>query len=107
MHAGHGVQLRIVQGYAQCLADSLCSGPAAEPTAEAQGEDRAGLILRLLQLACQQPAPNLAHMLLGYDISAGPQGARLECCTKTVRQRSLLQRLRERTEPASSCACCS
>ena len=76
-----GAQQRIVQGYEQCLADSLWSSPAPDAAADgqpgSQAEDKALLILCLLQLASQQPAPNLAHLLLGFDVSSGPQGAHL------------------------------
>ena len=68
-----------MQGYAQCLQDSLWVQPAAASESE---EDRAGLVLRTLQLAALQPAPNLAHLLLGFDVHAGPQGASLTAATR-------------------------
>ena len=78
------VQQRMVLGFEQCLADALWAGPQpadedATPggsgnPAGGLGGQRACLALRLLQLTSTQPAPNLAHLLLGFDVSRGPKG---------------------------------
>ena len=79
------VQQRMVLGFEQCLSDALFQGPQqlqegspggglGEPSGDPLGALRAALALRLLHLASAQPAPNLAHLLLGFDVSSGPRG---------------------------------
>ena len=38
------------------------------------GVDRAMLVLQLLLGAVQGPAPNFAHLLLGFNVQDGPEG---------------------------------
>ena len=79
------IQQRMVLGFEQCLADALFADPSditpggtseasGGPSGDALGGQRASLALRLLNLTSGQPAPNLAHLLLGFDVSSGPRG---------------------------------
>jgi hypothetical protein len=38
---------------------------------EAGGDPRAALVLQLLLSGLEQPTPNLAHLLCGFDFDAG------------------------------------
>ena len=78
-------------GFEQCLSDALFQGPqqlqegspgggSGEPSGDPLGAQRAALALRLLHLASAQPAPNLAHLLLGFDVSSGPKGRLMTRC---------------------------
>jgi hypothetical protein len=37
-------------------------------------DDRAELVLQLLLSGLEGPAPNVGHMLLGFDVERGPEG---------------------------------
>lgn len=41
---------------------------------EGGGDPRAALVLQLLLASLEQPAPNLAHLLCGFDFDAGKCG---------------------------------
>lgn len=47
--------------------------PPADGTegSESSGDPRAALVLQLLLSSLEQPAPNLAHLLCGFDFDAG------------------------------------
>ena len=84
---------RLQDGFAACLQASLFSlgvavavegrGPGEEGAAvgggggadggggEEEGDPRAALVLHLLLAALEQPLPNLAHLLCGYDAESG------------------------------------
>lgn len=73
------------------LQDSLVSQGAfypADPDAEDGSDDtddeRAALVLQLLLDSIEAPAPNLAHILMGYDVHAGPNGEHLCIQTKST-----------------------
>jgi hypothetical protein len=57
--------------HCMCLQDDS-SGGDVEIT-----DVRASLILNLLLQAVDYPAPNLTHLLLGFNVVEGPQGTRL------------------------------
>lgn len=88
-------------GFAECMQDSLfeqspfvseaddaegappgggltsrLAGSAGRAEADAAGgADRAMLVLQLLLGSQQGPAPNLAHLLLGFNVEDGAEGA--------------------------------
>ena len=73
--------LRLRAGAASALQESLFAHGASfttaadEEEAGGSGEDeRASLVLQLLLGTLDAPAPNLAHMLLGFDCEQGPEG---------------------------------
>lgn len=85
--------LRLRAGFAAILHESLFSHGAFYPMddddvekAAAGGgstdDERATLVLQLLLDSLEAPAPNLAHILLGFDVEDGPEGEtlRLKCC---------------------------
>lgn len=78
----------LVDGFASCLQESIFKPRRAVPLVGEDGDaeleqqavpamvmvdedDRAALILELLLRTVNQPAPSLAHLLLGYDVDAG------------------------------------
>lgn len=86
---------RLQDGFAACLQASLFSlgssvvldgeeDAAAAAAAEGDGGDgdggdpRAALVLRLLLASLDQPAPNLAHLLCGFDFDAGERSGGCE-----------------------------
>ncbi len=70
---------RLQEGCATALQDSLfIVGPATAPAGAAphgdtsfeRGDPRPSLTLQLLFAALEQPAPNLAHLLCGYELES-------------------------------------
>ena len=53
--------------------EAASTGKASEVSAE---DDRAELVLQLLLAGLDAPAPNVGHMLLGFDVEHGPEGVR-------------------------------
>ena len=51
--------------------EAASTGKASEVSAE---DDRAELVLQLLLAGLDAPAPNVGHMLLGFDVEHGPEG---------------------------------
>ena len=82
---GHPFYLQLRTGVAGILLDGLTgdsifyttpkeaasTGKASEVSAE---DDRAELVLQLLLAGLDAPAPNVGHMLLGFDVEHGPEG---------------------------------
>eukprot|EP00884_Botryococcus_braunii_P018275 jgi/Botrbrau1/5130/Bobra.0172s0002.1 len=77
--------LEISAGFGICLWESLFTQTTFVPLldeeeeenweGEEEGEDiRGNLILQLLLQCCDYPAPNLTHMLLGFNVLEGPHG---------------------------------
>ena len=73
--------MRIRAGYAACLHESLAStGASLMPPEDASGDvgpsgdERGDLVLQLLLHTLDQPAPNFAHLLMGYNVEDGVQG---------------------------------
>lgn len=85
LFAGQGNYSALADGFAVALQESLAdprqqtplhaspSGEALDPSKEGN-EDSATLILGLLIRAAFRPGPNLAHLLLGFDVTDGLQG---------------------------------
>ncbi len=46
----------------------------ADPAAALQADPRAVLILQLLLAGLQGPTPSLTHLLMGFDVTRGPDG---------------------------------
>lgn len=65
---------------AEALPVQSDTGPKAA-SADKASEDTATLILRLLLQAAYNPGPNLAHLLLGFDITDGVQGHLHHLCS--------------------------
>lgn len=51
--------------------DAASTSKAAEASS---ADDRAELVLQLLLSGLEGPAPNIGHMLLGFDAEHGPEG---------------------------------
>ncbi|KAL4457392.1 hypothetical protein ABPG75_012257 [Micractinium tetrahymenae] len=80
---------RLQDGFAACLQDSLfnlgasvsledeqataaaAAGGADGEAADDAADPRAALVLQLLLASLEQPAPNLAHLLCGFDFESG------------------------------------
>jgi hypothetical protein len=86
-NAGEGpLYLRLRMGFAAVLQESLFSHGAYYPVdpdsddrntpgdAVDGDDERAGLVLQLLLDSLDAPAPNLAHILMGFDVASGPEG---------------------------------
>lgn len=95
MHSGKPpLYLRLRAGFAAILQESLFSHGAfysteddeAEATVsgDATDDERAALVLQLLLDSLDAPTPNMAHILLGFDVEDGPEGANADdlvwCC---------------------------
>ena len=59
--------------------EAASTGKASAVGAE---DDRAELVLQLLLAGLDAPAPNVGHMLLGFDVEHGPEG--VDCCTSLL-----------------------
>ena len=46
----------------------------SKATETSSTDDRAELVLQLLLSGLEGPAPNVGHMLLGFDVEHGPEG---------------------------------
>ncbi|KAL4441042.1 hypothetical protein ABPG77_010473 [Micractinium sp. CCAP 211/92] len=78
---------RLQDGFAACLQDSLfnlgasvsleddqaaaAAGDADVEAADEAADPRAELVLQLLLASLEQPAPNLSHLLCGFDFESG------------------------------------
>ena len=51
--------------------DAASTSKAADTSS---ADDRAELVLQLLLSGLEGPAPNIGHMLLGFDVEHGPEG---------------------------------
>ena len=88
LHTGKPpLYLRLRAGFAAVLQESLFSHGAFYSTEEDEAEattsgnatddERAALVLHLLLDSLEAPAPNLAHILLGFDVEDGPEGVQM------------------------------
>jgi len=97
--------LRLRAGFGAILQESLFSHGAFYPTEEDTGEadtgsdsaddERAALVLQLLLDSLDAPTPNLAHVLLGFNVQDGPIGVshasnRLLMCTPSYLQQVIV-----------------
>lgn len=84
-HIGEGNFSALADGFAAALQESLADtrqqgsgpqviGPWGYDSTEQGHEDSASLILKLLIRAASRQGPNLAHLLLGFDVTDGLQG---------------------------------
>ena len=70
--------------------DAVSAGKASDASAT---DDRAELLLQLLLSGLDGPAPNVGHMLLGFDVEHGPQGEQACACMLPVLQSLATQNL--------------
>ena len=103
---------RLLQGYSACLADGSAAreaggGGEAPPCAaggglgaEGGGDDRADLVLNLLlaPLQAERPAPNLAHLLLGFDVEHGVYSSALDPQRQVTPLKTMLEMLADGRE---------
>lgn len=74
-----------------CCANAAALPPSLAPNCaeggeggEGSGDPRAALVLQLLLASLEQPAPNLAHLLCGFDFDGGERQTEplLQCCVQ-------------------------
>ena len=95
---------RLLQGYSQCLADGsavreACAAGMGRVALSSGGDhgvdDRADLVLNLLlaPLQAERPAPNLSHLLLGFDVEHGVYSSVLDPQRQTTPLKTMLEML--------------
>jgi len=57
----------------------------ADPSTAMQPDPRAVLILQLLLAGLQGPVPSLTHLLMGFDVTRGPEGELFEVTRRVNR----------------------
>jgi len=77
---------RLRFAFAGCLQSAFCHSGSdtlsrdegvsseADPITAMQPDPRAVLILQLLLAGLQGPVPSLTHLLMGFDVTRGPEG---------------------------------
>ena len=81
---------RLCFAFAGCLQSAFCHSGSdtlsrdegvsseAESSTAVEPDPRAVLILQLLLAGLQGPVPSLTHLLMGFDVTRGPEGELLE-----------------------------
>jgi len=88
---------RLRFAFAGCLQSAFCHSGSdtlsreedviseADPSTAMQPDPRAVLILQLLLAGLQGPVPSLTHLLMGFDVTRGPEGELLEVTRRVNR----------------------
>ncbi len=88
---------RLRFAFAGCLQSAFCHSGSdtlsreegvnseADPSIAMQPDPRAVLILQLLLAGLQGPVPSLTHLLMGFDVTRGPEGDLLEVTSGVYR----------------------
>ena len=95
---------RLLQGYSQCLADGSAvreasavgaGGAALSGGGDRSSDGRADLVLNLLlaPLQAERPAPNLSHLLLGFDVEHGVYSSALDPQRQATPLKTMLEML--------------
>ena len=78
---------RLRFAFAGCLQSALChsgsdtldteeeSDPNADAGTAVQPDPRASKMMQLLLAGLQMPVPSLTHLLMGFDVTRGPEGS--------------------------------